>query len=225
MPKQEQICQQCGKRYEGYSNQKYCDAKCRQMHRNAKKSPNVHKPRECPNCGIVFGGATYPPGKRIYCSTACKSEYNDHKRFPHAHRARECPNCGKTFGGDSGTPGKRKFCSAQCTREYHSKIRSPNMLVERECVNCGKIFGGNSGVSRRQKHCSPRCAREYENKQEAVKRREAYRKTFMLRTCSRPQRCIVVRNSEYWRWQLTLAAREFEPPPKRRVILVCGTTK
>lgn len=119
----ERECEQCGKVFYKYKEQRFCTDICYNKHVKENSMPKVEwktakdyyipKPKKvkvCVNCNEEYKMHA-PDGK--YCSYECRLEYNQKQREVYN---KKCKECGKWF---STTNRIKFFCSTGCKDKSH----------------------------------------------------------------------------------------------------------
>lgn len=141
-------CENCGKKFTGRGNSKYCSRECALQARPLKK-------KICAKCGAEF--ETKYAGQK-YCSSKCAdAAYKArHNRTVFTKTKRNCAICGKEFETKYVV---QKYCSAECQKQGHDEAtrryiaahpRPPKRLAP-VCPICGKGFTRKNLA---QKYCS-----------------------------------------------------------------------
>lgn len=143
----ELVCNYCGKKYVGQTNQRHCSYHCaRKANNPMKKNPNNF--RNCKTCGKLF--YYQPSGSRgIYCSIKC---YREDIKISSKH----CVICNKEYIPDRNNPirwGKSKYCSLACLHKSQFTGKYIN------CKICNKSFWLSLyKLKRKENHfCSIKC--------------------------------------------------------------------
>jgi len=110
----EKICVQCGCKFLGVYNAKFCSDKCRRTFENAKRTRVI---KICKNCGRAFD-CRKDDLDCVFCSRECHYEF----RNKISSLNRVCGWCGKKFKAKRKS---QKFCCNSCSasaREFNKKI-------------------------------------------------------------------------------------------------------